>query len=115
MQALLRMHKCPSTSPTLRTLLPLARAPLQEFEIVNVDRSALGRVGGAVARKYGDSGFTGRLQLLLRGSAGQSFACFVVGGMDVKLVGEANDYVGKGMAGGDVTIVPPPGEPSPLA
>ncbi|KAL4447262.1 hypothetical protein ABPG77_007295 [Micractinium sp. CCAP 211/92] len=81
----------------------------KEFEIVNVDRSALGRVGGAVARKYGDSGFTGRLQLLLRGSAGQSFACFVVGGMDVKLVGEANDYVGKGMAGGDVTIVPPPG------
>ena len=53
----------------------------------------------------------GRLQLLLRGSAGQSFACFVVAGMDVKLVGEANDYVGKGMAGGDVTIVPPPGEP----
>lgn len=76
---------------------------------MNVDRSALGRVGGAVARKYGDSGFTGRLHLLLRGSAGQSFACFVVSGMDVKLVGEANDYVGKGMAGGDVTIVPPPG------
>lgn len=49
------------------------------------------------------------LQLNLRGSAGQSFASFLVNGMVVRLVGEANDYVGKGMAGGDVTIVPPPG------
>ncbi len=44
----------------------------------------------------------------LQGSAGQSFACFMVAGMKVKLVGEANDYVGKGMAGGEVVIVPPP-------
>jgi glutamate synthase (ferredoxin) len=84
-------------------------AVTKEYEIVNVDRSALGRVGGAIARKYGDSGFTGTLALNLRGSAGQSFACFTVNGMVVRLVGEANDYVGKGMAGGDVTIVPPPG------
>ena len=45
----------------------------------------------------------------LQGSAGQSFACFMVAGMKVKLTGEANDYVGKGMAGGEVVIVPPPG------
>ena len=44
----------------------------------------------------------------LQGSAGQSFACFMVAGMKVKLVGEANDYVGKGIAGGEVVIVPPP-------
>ena len=44
-----------------------------------------------------------------QGSAGQSFACFMVNGMKVKLTGEANDYVGKGMAGGEVVIVPPPG------
>lgn len=44
----------------------------------------------------------------LQGSAGQSFACFLVNGVKVKLVGEANDYVGKGIAGGEVTIVPPP-------
>ena len=43
-----------------------------------------------------------------QGSAGQSFACFMVAGMRVKLVGEANDYVGKGIAGGEVVIVPPP-------
>ena len=45
---------------------------------------------------------------MLQGSAGQSFACFMVAGMKVKLVGEANDYVGKGIAGGEVVIVPPP-------
>ncbi len=79
----------------------------KEYAIVNVDRAALGRVGGAIAKKYGDNGFAGSVQLTLRGSGGQSFACFVVGGMRIKLIGEANDYVGKGMAGGEVVIVPP--------
>jgi glutamate synthase (ferredoxin) len=64
----------------------------------------------AAACRYGDGGFTGTLTLNLQGSAGQSFACFLVAGMEVRLVGEANDYVGKGMAGGDVIIVPPPGK-----
>lgn len=80
---------------------------VKELEIINVDRSSLGRVGGAVAKLHGDSGFTGKVELRLKGSAGQSFACFVVGGMVVHLIGEANDYVGKGMAGGEVVIVPP--------
>lgn len=44
-----------------------------------------------------------------QGSAGQSFACFLVAGIKLRLVGEANDYVGKGMAGGEVVIIPPPG------
>ncbi|GAB4817932.1 hypothetical protein N2152v2_004978, partial [Parachlorella kessleri] len=79
----------------------------KEVSIVNVDRSSLGRVGGAIARKYGDSGFAGTVELVLCGSAGQSFGCFIVGGMRVHLEGEANDYVGKGMAGGEMVIVPP--------
>ena len=45
----------------------------------------------------------------LRGSGGQSFGCFLAGGVEVKLTGEANDYIGKGMAGGELVIVPPPG------
>ena len=81
----------------------------REVEIVNVDRAALGRLAGAVARQHGDSGFAGTIDITLRGSAGQSFACFLVGGIKATLIGEANDYVGKGMAGGDVAIVPPPG------
>ena len=83
----------------------------RDVEITNVDRAALGRLAGAVARVHGDSGFAGNIELNLRGSAGQSFGCFLVSGMKVKLVGEANDYVGKGMAGGEISIVPPPGSP----
>ncbi len=104
--------RCPgaAASPT-QACIANATSVSKDFDIINVDRSSLGRVGGAIAKKYGDQGFTGRLQLNLSGSAGQSFACFLVEGMVVRLVGEANDYVGKGMAGGDVTIVPPPGAP----
>jgi len=80
----------------------------KEYQIVNTDRAALGRVGGAISKIHGDFGFEGSLKLNLFGSAGQSFACFIVNGMKVRLEGEANDYVGKGMAGGSVTIVPPP-------
>ena len=83
----------------------------RDVEITNVDRAALGRLAGAVARVHGDSGFAGTIELNLRGSAGQSFGCFLVSGMKVKLTGEANDYVGKGMAGGEISIVPPPGSP----
>lgn len=71
-------------------------------------RAALARVAGEIARKWGDHRCPGMVTVNLEGSAGQSFAAFVVNGMDIKLVGEANDYVGKGMAGGTVTIVPPP-------
>jgi len=83
----------------------------RSYEIVNIDRSALGRLAGAIAKPYGDNGFAGTVELDLKGSAGQSFACFLVAGMVVKLTGEANDYVGKGMAGGEVTIIPPTNSP----
>jgi glutamate synthase (ferredoxin) len=81
----------------------------KSYEIVNVDRASLGRVAGAIARLHGDKGFAGSLKLTLTGSGGQSFGCFCIQGMDVKLIGEGNDYVGKGMNGGDIAIVPPPG------
>jgi len=77
------------------------------YEIINTDRSALARVGGLIASKYGDQGFAGSVNLTLIGSAGQSFGAFICGGMNIKLIGEANDYVGKGMAGGEIVIVPP--------
>merc|ERR1712176_1566305 len=76
-------------------------------EIVNVDRAFGGRLGGYVAYRHGDNGFAGSINLDLNGSAGQSFACFVVGGINLTLTGEANDYVCKGMAGGEVVIKPP--------
>lgn len=97
--------------PAVQAVIDSEGTLVKELEIVNTDRSALGRVGGAIAKKYGDGRFKGCLELRLKGSAGQSFGCFVVGGMKIHLVGEANDYVGKGMAGGEITIVPPPGSP----
>jgi glutamate synthase (ferredoxin) len=76
------------------------------YQIYNVDRAVCGRVAGAIAKKYGDTGFAGQLNITFNGSAGQSFGCFLTPGMNVRLVGEANDYVGKGMAGGELVVVP---------
>ncbi|CAN8257204.1 unnamed protein product [Cochlearia groenlandica] len=75
-------------------------------KICNIDRAACGRVAGVIAKKYGDTGFAGQVNLTFLGSAGQSFACFLIPGMNIKLIGEANDYVGKGMAGGEVVVTP---------
>ncbi|CAI0439968.1 unnamed protein product [Linum tenue] len=76
------------------------------FDIYNVDRAVCGRIAGAIAKKYGDTGFAGQLNITFNGSAGQSFGCFMTPGMNVRLVGEANDYVGKGMAGGELVVTP---------
>ncbi|KAL2534964.1 Ferredoxin-dependent glutamate synthase 1 [Abeliophyllum distichum] len=75
-------------------------------QIYNVDRAVCGRIAGVIAKKYGDSGFAGQLNITFTGSAGQSFACFLTPGMNILLVGEANDYVGKGMAGGELVVTP---------
>ncbi|XP_021744590.1 ferredoxin-dependent glutamate synthase, chloroplastic [Chenopodium quinoa] len=75
-------------------------------KIFNVDRAVCGRVAGVIAKKYGDTGFAGQLNITFEGSAGQSFAVFLTPGMNIRLVGEANDYVGKGMAGGELIVTP---------
>lgn len=76
------------------------------IKIYNIDRAACGRIAGVVAKKYGDTGFAGQLNITFTGSAGQSFGCFLTPGMNIRLVGEANDYVGKGMAGGELVVTP---------
>ncbi|MCG9890127.1 MAG: glutamate synthase-related protein [Thermosynechococcaceae cyanobacterium MS004] len=77
------------------------------YPIVNTDRSVGTRISGAIAKKHGDTGFTGQIDLTFTGSAGQSFGAFILPGMTLTLVGEANDYVGKGMHGGTIIIKPP--------
>nr|ARO91110.1 ferredoxin-dependent glutamate synthase [Flintiella sanguinaria] len=79
----------------------------KHIRIVNTDRTVCGRLAGYIAKKYGNYGFQGNLKLNFHGSAGQSFGAFIVKGMELKLIGEANDYVGKGMNGGEIVIVPP--------
>ena len=81
--------------------------------IVNTDRSVGARLAGEIAARHGNTGFNGQLDLTFEGAAGQSFGAFVLQGMNVRLVGEANDYVGKGLNGGRITVVPPAGGHDP--
>ena len=78
--------------------------------IRNTDRTVGARIAGRVAKKYGNTGFAekgGQINLDFTGSAGQSFGAYTLPGMYLTLVGEANDYVGKGMNGGEIVINPP--------
>jgi glutamate synthase (ferredoxin) len=80
------------------------------FEIRNTDRAVGARLAGNIARRYGDAGLPdGTIDLMFTGSAGQSFGAFNVAGLNLTLIGEANDYVGKGMAGGEIVIRAPDG------
>jgi glutamate synthase (ferredoxin) len=76
------------------------------FDIKNTDRSTCAMLAGDIARAYGNSGFAGKVTVNFDGSAGQSFGAFLLPGLSVRLAGEANDYVGKGMNGGEITVIP---------
>jgi len=80
----------------------------QTTAIVNTDRTVGARIAGTIAKQYGNNGFTGQITLKCQGAAGQSFGAFNLPGMTLHLTGEANDYVGKGMHGGEIVIVPSP-------
>ncbi|MDB9404533.1 glutamate synthase large subunit [Microcystis sp. CS-574] len=77
------------------------------YRIVNTDRSVGARIAGVIAQKYGNDGFEGEIKLNFQGAAGQSFGAFNLPGVNLHLEGEANDYVGKGIYGGEIVIVPP--------
>ncbi|NRB74015.1 MAG: glutamate synthase large subunit [Verrucomicrobiales bacterium] len=77
------------------------------YEVKNTHRNIGTKLAGAVAKLHGDHGVEeGTFDIQLSGSAGQSFATFLCGGIKLTLTGEANDYVGKGMAGGEIIIKP---------
>ena len=82
----------------------------KKVKIVNTDRTIGSRVAGKIVQKYGNYGFQGNIQLNFQGVAGQSFGAFICQGMYLNLNGEANDYVGKGMNGGEIIICPPKNE-----
>lgn len=77
------------------------------IDVINTDRTVGTRIAGAIAKHYGNSGFGGQITLNFTGSVGQSFGAFNLPCMTLNLVGEANDYVGKGMHGGTIAIKPP--------
>jgi len=78
------------------------------YEIRNDNRAVGARLSYMIARNYGDAGLPdGTIDITFRGSAGQSFGAFTVRGVRLTLEGEANDYVGKGLTGGEIIIKPP--------
>ncbi len=79
----------------------------RSYAVSNRDRSLGARLAGAIAGRHGDEGLpAGSVRLRFRGAAGQSFGAFAVAGMRLTLVGEAQDYVGKGMSGGELVVRP---------
>ncbi|GIU94859.1 MAG: glutamate synthase [Gaiellaceae bacterium] len=78
--------------------------------ITNADRAVGARLAGAIAKEVGSGRPQGRVRVRFEGSAGQSFGAFLTNGVELDLVGEANDYVGKSMSGGRIVISPPPND-----
>mgnify|MGYP000458437209 CR=1 FL=1 len=77
------------------------------YKVTNVNRSIGTKVSGEIGYQYGEEGLPeGTLELRLEGSAGQSFGTFLASGIRLILEGEANDYVGKGMSGGEIIVKP---------
>ena len=73
-------------------------------KVKNTDRAVGSRISGLIAFLYGPNDFKGYIQYRLEGAAGQSLGAFLVDNMEIRLSGVANDYVGKGMSGGLITI-----------
>ena len=78
------------------------------YRIENRDRVVGARLGVEIARRYGGGSPPGRVRARFDGSAGQSFGAFLTAGVELELVGECNDSVGKGMSGGRIVVLPPP-------
>lgn len=79
-----------------------------DYAIKNTDRAVCTMLSGEIARKYGEEGLPdGTINIKFKGSAGQSFGAFAVNGVNIRLEGETNDYFGKGLSGGRISILPP--------
>ncbi len=86
----------------------------RRYKITNVNRDVGTQLSGQIAYVRGDEGLpSGTFDLTFTGSAGQSFGTFLVNGVRLTLIGEANDYVGKGINGGEIIIRPKPSETFP--
>jgi len=83
-----------------------------EMQIRNTDRTAGAILSNHIVRKFGPKGLAdGTLEVVYRGSAGQSFGAFLVSGVTLRLIGESNDYLGKGLSGGRIIVRTPDDSP----
>ncbi|CAA9586105.1 Ferredoxin-dependent glutamate synthase [uncultured Synechococcales cyanobacterium] len=94
------------SNPAIQAAIADQASTEQTYQVVNTDRTIGARLAGAVAKQYGNTGFSGHITLNFQGSVGQSFGAFNLPGITLNLEGEANDYVGKGMHGGEIVIKP---------
>jgi len=100
-----------------RIILPLVAPALErqepvrlELPIRNVHRAVGATLSHQVVRKYGAKGLPeGTIEITFRGSAGQSFGAFLAPGITLRVIGDANDYLGKGLSGGRIVVQTPPG------
>jgi glutamate synthase (ferredoxin) len=95
------------SDPDIAAAIRNQGAVSKQVKLVNTDRTVGARIAGVIAQKYGNNGFEGEITLNCQGAAGQSFGAFNLPGIKMILKGEANDYVGKGMHGGEIIITPP--------
>jgi len=83
-----------------------AQAVTGEFPIINTDRSTGTMLSNEISKVYNDQGLPQPMQIKFNGSAGQSFGCFLAKGVEFTVEGDANDYWGKGLSGGQIVIYP---------
>ena len=92
----------------VKEAIALKTPVVRTYRIRNTNRSVGAKLSGEIAYLYGQEGLPkGTIELRFNGSAGQSFGAFLVNGVRMVLTGEANDYVGKGMGGGEIVILQP--------
>ena len=96
-----------------RQLIALAKPALEngeavsgEFPILNTDRSCGTMLSNEISKIYNDQGLPKPMQVKFTGSAGQSFGCFLAKGVEFTVEGDANDYWGKGLSGGQIVVYP---------
>ncbi|MGL5681941.1 MAG: glutamate synthase large subunit [Marinifilaceae bacterium] len=90
--------------------IQLAQPMDLEFSIANTNRSVGAMLSGVIAQKYGNNGLPNNtINATFRGSAGQSFGAFLSKGVTFRLEGDANDYLGKGLSGGTIALLPSAG------
>ncbi|GAB5348250.1 glutamate synthase large subunit [Alteriqipengyuania sp. 357] len=112
-------HRNPVPDSLDAEVLEQARGALERGEqttvssqVRNVHRAVGTRLSSEVVTRYGPEGLPdGTLDLRLTGSAGQSFGAFLAKGVTLRVAGDANDYVGKGLSGGMIVLHPPEGVP----
>ena len=92
------------SNQTLRIYIDKNESISLDYKISNTDRSVGALISGYVAAKFGESGLKNPININFSGSAGQSFGCWNANGINLVIEGDANDYVGKGMNGGNIVI-----------